>query len=117
MAEKRRTQRIQPYVARCRVVAGERRLGGYLADLSPRGVRVSCEAPPPVPGEAVILEVRFGRQPGYSRLPAEVKWVKASAEGGGSHVFGLTFTGVTPEEQRVVEAVVEEFHRRAAQLQ
>ena len=117
MAEKRRTPRIQPYVARCGVVAGERRLAGYLADLSPRGARVSCEAPPPVPGEAVVLEVRFGRQPRYSRLPAEVKWVKASAEGALGHTFGLTFTGVTPEEQRVLESVVEEFHRRAAQLQ
>ncbi len=114
--EKRRTERIQPYVAPCRIVAGERRIPGYLADLSPAGARVLCDVVPPPKGGSVVLEVRFGRQVRYSRLPAEVKWVQPAAEKGAPHAFGLTFTGVTPEEQLVLESVLEEFRRRAAML-
>jgi hypothetical protein len=115
-SEKRRTPRIQPYVAPCRVATGERRLRGYLADLSSAGARVSCDGPAPAVGARVVLEVRFGSQVRHSRLPAEVKWVRADEEVGGRHVFGLTFSGVGAEEQRVLDSVVDEFRRRAELL-
>ena len=114
MPEKRRTLRIQPYVAPCRVVVGERRIPGYLADLSVRGAQVSCQGAPPQVDDSVVLEVRFGRQVRHSRLAAQVKWLNATPQGG--HAFGLTFTSVTPQEQAILESVVEEFRKRAAQI-
>lgn len=113
--EKRTTPRIAPFVAPCRLVEGERRLPGYLTDLSLKGARVSCDAEPPQPGTTVVVEVRFGHEVRFSHLDAEVKWVKAGS-GEGGHSLGLTFTGVTPEEQQVLESVVGEFGRRASQL-
>jgi len=114
--EKRRTPRIRPYVAPCRIVDGERRVRAYMADLSPAGVQVSCDMTPPSVGSFVVVEVRFGSQVRYSRLPAEVKWVRPRSAPGSPHVLGLTFAGVTAEEQGVLESVLEEFRRRAAQL-
>jgi hypothetical protein len=114
--EKRRTPRIQPYVAPCRLATGERRLRGYLADLSPAGARVSCDGPAPAVGATVVLEVRLGREPRHSRLPAEVKWVRADEEVKGRHLFGLTFSGVDDEEQRTLQSAVDEFRRRAELL-
>jgi hypothetical protein len=115
-AEKRRTPRIQPYVAPCRVLEGTRRLTGYLADLGYHGARVHCQVPPPAAGAAVVLEVRLRRGASRSRLPGEVKWVRARSGEAGGHMFGVTFNGLTAEQQRVVESVVEEFRRRAAEL-
>jgi c-di-GMP-binding flagellar brake protein YcgR len=113
-SEKRRTPRIQPYVAPCRVATAERRLRGYLADLSPAGARVSCDGPAPAPGTRVELEVRLGAQLRQFRLPAEVKWIRADAEG--RHVFGLTFGDVGADARAALESVVEEFRRRAELL-
>ncbi len=113
-SEKRRTLRIQPYVVPCRITAGARRLPGYLTDLSTKGARVSCDVEPPAAGR-VILEVRFGRQVRYSRLPAEIKWTHPPSASE-SHTLGLTFDGVTAEEQAILESVVAEFQRRAEQL-
>jgi hypothetical protein len=115
--EKRRTQRIEPFVAPCRVVVeGSRRVPGYLADLSPKGARVACDIEPPKPGVAVVLEVRFGRQVRYSRIPAEVKWANPAPDKGTTHWFGLTFTGISADEQAALDSVVDEFQRRASQL-
>jgi hypothetical protein len=114
--EKRRTPRIQPYVAPCRIVEGSKRFPAYLADLSPLGARITCDVEPPVPGTHVVIEVRFGRQVRFSRLRAEVKWIRPGAAPGDPSMFGLIFSGVTAEEQRVLEAVVEEFRKRAEQL-
>ncbi|MBI3932916.1 MAG: PilZ domain-containing protein [Acidobacteria bacterium] len=116
MKEKRQAPRIQPYVAPCRVVESERRIPGYVTDLSTMGARISADVPPPDPGTPVVLEIRFGRQLRHSRLAAEVKWIRPAAATGESHSFGITFTGVTAEEQRALESVVEEFQRRAAQI-
>lgn len=113
--EKRRAARIQPFVAPCRLAAGGRRLPAYLADLSPLGARVTCDAVPPSPGASVVLEVRFGRQVRHSRLAAEVKWVKAM--GDGSHFLGLTFTAMSPSERELLESVVAEFQKRADELE
>lgn len=114
-AEKRQTPRIAPYVAPCRVVVGARRVPAYLTDLSSKGARVSCDVEPPREGETVVIEVRFGRQVRYSRLTAEVKWVVAAGGEGGAS-FGLTFAGLSAEEQAVLESVMEELQRRASLL-
>jgi hypothetical protein len=118
MAEdKRRTPRIQPFVAPCRVLEepGPRGLAGYLTDLSPRGAQVATQGLPPVPEAAVVLEVRLGPDASATRVPARVKWVRA-AEHGDWHAFGLVFEAVDPGEQQVLDSVVEDFRRRAAQL-
>ena len=115
--DKRRTPRIQPFVAPCRVLEepGPRPLAGYLTDLSTRGAQVSTQGLPPVPETAVVLEVRLGSEAAARRLPARVRWVRA-AEHGDWHSFGLTFEAVSTAEQRLLEAVVEEFRRRADAL-
>jgi hypothetical protein len=115
--DKRRTPRIQPFVAPCRVLEepGPHPLAGYLTDLSPRGAQVSTQGLPPAPEAAVVLEVRLGSEPAVARLPARVKWVRA-AEHGDWHAFGLTFEAISAAEQSMLETVVEEFRRRAAQL-
>jgi hypothetical protein len=113
--EKRRTARIQPFVAPCRLSEGARRLSGYVTDLSTRGAQVSADGPPPTPDAHVVLEVRLSAAADPVRLPAVVKWVRP-AEEGESYAFGLTFIGTTPEDQKALDAVVEEFRRRAEQL-
>ena len=117
MEDKRRTPRIQPFVAPCRVLEepGPRAQAGYLTDLSPRGAQVATQGLPPVPEAGVVLEVRLGPDATATRLRARVKWVR-SAEHGDWHAFGLVFEAVSPAEQRVLESVVEDFRRRAAQL-
>lgn len=113
-SEKRQTPRIRPFVASCNVVDKERRVSGYLTELSPDGARIQCSEEPPPPGSPVVLEVRLGRRMVRSRLAASVKWVGEVA--GGGWVFGLTFGEIGSEERDLLEAVVEEFRRRAAEL-
>lgn len=115
--DKRQTPRIQPFVVPCRVLEepGPRPLAGYLTDLSPRGAQVSSRGLPPAPEAAVVLEVRLGSEPVATRLPARVKWVRA-AEHGDWHTFGLTFEGISAAEQGLLDSVVAEFRRRAAQV-
>lgn len=114
--EKRRAPRIQPYVAPCRVVHAGRRLPGYVVELGPLGARVSCDEEPPAPGEPVVLEVRFSRGAVHSPLPAEIKWTRPPGAAGGAHLVGLTFRDVSPDHQRVLDGVLDEFRRRAALL-
>ena len=114
--EKRRTPRIQPFVAPCQVVAGEARTAGYITELSLEGARVSTDADPPALDEGVVLEVRLPRQPARSRLSGRVKWARAADEGKRGHVFGVTFEGLSPEEQANVASVLADFRRLAAEL-
>lgn len=114
--EKRKAPRIQPYVAACRIVHGGRRIPGYVTDLGPLGARISCDEEPPASGEPVVLEVRFSRHALHSLLPALIKWKRPPGEQAETFVVGLTFSGVSPEHQRVLEGVLEEFRRRAALL-
>ena len=111
--EQRRSQRIQPFVAPCRLVEGGRHLSGFVVELSVHGARISCEEEAPSVGDRFVLEVRLGKQVAHSHIACEVKWVKSRD---GRHDFGLTFTKVEPEDQRVLEEIVEEFKRRASQL-
>ena len=113
MNEQRKTLRIQPFVAPCRVVAKERALPGYLTDLSEAGARVTCEAEPPAQAATVTLELRIGRAPTRSRLLARVEWVRAQ-EGGS--VFGLSFAELEGEQQTALKAVVAEFQRMASEI-
>jgi hypothetical protein len=114
--EKRRTPRIQPFVAPCQVVAGETRISGYVTELSLEGARVSCDDDPPAADSQVVLEVRLPRQATRSRLNGRVKWARAADEGRRGHVFGVTFEGLGAEEQANVAAVLAEFRRLAAEL-
>jgi hypothetical protein len=112
--EKRHTQRIQPFVAPCRYVLGEERLPGFLTDISERGGRIHTEVEPPAVGTALTVEARLGRKATPLRLPGTVRWSRPAPRGG--FLFGLLFEGVSPEEQAALEAVVDEFRRRAASI-
>jgi hypothetical protein len=68
-----------------------------------------------VPESAVVLEVRLGIEPAPRRLPARVRWVRA-AEHGDWHAFGLTFEAMSMAERQLLEAVIEDFRRRAETL-
>jgi hypothetical protein len=114
MLEKRHNDRIQPFVAACRYVVGGQRLPGFLTDLSSGGARIHSDVEGPTVGTPVIVEVRMGRQATHVHLPATVRWGKPSSRGG--FVFGMNFDGIGGEEQRVLDGVIEEFRRRAAQL-
>lgn len=114
--EKRKAPRIQPYVASCRLVHGARRIPGYLTDLSRLGARISCDEEPPPSPESIVLEVRFSRRAVHFPLPAVVTWSRPPATANESFVVGLTFSGVSVEQERVLEGVLDEFRRRAALL-
>jgi Tfp pilus assembly protein PilZ len=113
--EKRRTPRIQPFVAPCHVAAGARRMAAYLTDLSLEGARIACDAEVPALEEWVTIEVRLPREAERSSLPGRVKWAQP-AETRKGHVFGITFEGMSPEAQGTVARVMAEFRRLAAEL-
>ncbi len=112
--EKRQEPRIQPFVAACRYVEGERRIAGFLTDLSRAGARIHADVEGPAEGATITVEVRMGRMATHVRLPAKVRWSKPSSRGG--FVFGVSFDGIASEEQKILDGVIEEFRRRAAQL-
>jgi hypothetical protein len=114
MGKKRQNERIQPFVAACRYVAEGQRIPGFLTNLSNGGARIHSDVEGPPAGTAVTVEVRLGRQATPVRLPATVRWEQPSKRGG--FVFGVSFDGVGADEQRVLDHVIEEFRRRAAQL-
>ena len=113
--EKRRTPRIQPFVAPCHVVDGERRTAGYVTELSLEGARVACDGDAPAVEMPVVLEVRLPRQAARSRLTGRVKWTQP-AEGREGHTFGVTFEGMSADERASVATVLDEFRRLAAEL-
>jgi hypothetical protein len=113
--EKRRTPRIQPFVAPCHVATGTRRISAYLTDLSFDGARLACDAEPPALEDWVTVEVRLPRQLERSSLPGRVKWVQP-AEGRKGHAFGITFEGLSASGQATVGSVLAEFRRLAAKL-
>jgi hypothetical protein len=113
-SNRRRMQRIPPFVAPCRYVVGEKRLAAFLTDLSRVGGRVNTESEPPMVGTDVTIELRVARQPVALRLPGNVIWAKKSSRGG--FVFGVSFDGVGEDQQRALDALVEGFLRRAASI-
>jgi hypothetical protein len=114
--EKRRSPRIQPYVAPCKVLDRARRVSGYVMDLSPTGARIMVENEPPAPGATIVIEVRFARESPHSILPGQVRWVKGPEGPKPTFTFGMTFEGLTGEQGLVLGRVVEEFRRRAEEL-
>jgi hypothetical protein len=113
--EKRRGDRIQPFLAPCRVIHGSRRFAGHLVELSLEGGRVACKQAPPPAEASIVLEVRFGKNPGRTRLPAQVRWSGRQPDAQDGHLFGVTFAA-GEEGARAVEAALDEFRRRAAAL-
>jgi hypothetical protein len=112
--EKRQDQRIQPFVAACRYVEGEQRVAGFLTDLSGAGARIHADVEGPARETRITVEVRMGQVATHVRLPAVVRWSKPSSRGG--FVFGVSFEGIGADEQKILDGVIEEFRRRAAQL-
>jgi hypothetical protein len=112
--EKRRAPRIPPFVASCRYVLGEARHVGFLTDLSRSGARVHADGEVPPGGTTLVVEVKLGGKATHVRIPATVRWGDRSPRGG--VVFGVSFDGIGPAEQKVLDDVIEEFRRRAAQL-
>ena len=113
-AEKRRVSRIAPYVTPCRVSANGRRFSAFMADLSSKGARVSCDQDCLAVGDEVTIEARLGRRVGHVHLPGVVAWVQPAAQG--SAHFGVRFNELPPEDLKLVEDVVQEFQRLAARL-
>ena len=101
-------------MARCRYVLGEDRVPGFLTDISRAGGRVHTEAAPPAVGARVTVEARLGHKALPVRLAATVRWTGSSPRG--ESVFGVSFDGIGPEEQGILDGVVAEFERRAASI-
>jgi hypothetical protein len=112
--EKRRTPRLQPFVVPCRYVVDDRREDAFITDISERGARIQTDVEPPATGAVVNVEARLGRQAAALRMPGTVRWSRPSARGG--FVFGMRFEGATPDAQRALDGVIEEFKRRAASI-
>jgi hypothetical protein len=103
-------------VAPCRLrLADGRTLSAYVLDVSPRGARVACDQDVAA-GSAMVMELRLGSRGGWSRLPGEVKWCKRRTTARARYVFGLTFAGVSADQQALLDGALEEFRRRADQL-
>jgi PilZ domain len=114
--EKRQASRIEPFVIPCRVLHKTRRFVGHLVDLSVRGARLASEEELPKKGSRIVIEARFGASPVHTRLSAEVKWVKKVVRPLTGQMAGITFRGMTEQQQLAVEFVLYEFRRRAAAL-
>jgi len=111
--EKRSLARIQPFIARCVITWGQRRLVAYITDLSLGGVQVACDEPPPPADADVALEARFDPRAEPTRLAARVRWGKPADRG---HTCGLTFEGLGPQEESILQAVIERILRQADRL-
>lgn len=111
---RRRSQRIQPFVAPCRYVVAEERVAGFLTDLSREGGRVTTDAEPPPVATPIVVELRVPRQPLALRLAATVRWAGPSERGG--FVFGVSFDRAGADERKALEALVDDFLRRAASI-
>jgi len=112
--DKRKAERVQPFVVRCLIVDGPRRLAGYLTDLSATGAQVAVEGQPPAAGASVVVEVRLGRGAAAAaqRLPAMVQWARGEKP---PPSFGVTFQ-ITDEERQTIEAVLADIRRRAEEI-
>lgn len=114
--EQRRGERIQPFLAPCRVIHEERRFAAHLIELSLGGGRVACRALPPPAGATVVLEVRFDPGVERTRLLAEVRWARRLPDSEDGHMFGVTFATAESDAERTVAEAIEQFRLRAATL-
>jgi hypothetical protein len=113
--EQRRTPRIQPFIAPCTIRDGPGESRGFVVDLSVAGARIALETPLPAPGARVLLEVRFSRRPPML-LAGRVQWTRRADEPDRTHKFGVTFEDVSAEQAALLQEVIDEFQRRAAEL-
>lgn len=111
---RRQSERIQPFVTPCRYVVAEERVPGFLTDISRHGGRVHTDVEPPGVGTSLTVELRLARQPVALCLPATVRWARPEERGG--FVFGVSFDGAGPDEQKALDSLVEGFLRRAASI-
>jgi hypothetical protein len=114
--EQRKGERIQPFLAPCRVLHDGRRFAAHLIELSLGGGRVACRALPPPAGAAVVLEIRFEHGAERTRLPAEVRWARRLPDSEDGHMFGVTFAHADASGERTVAEAIEQFRLRAATL-
>lgn len=115
--EKRKTSRVGPYVAPCKIASEATRISAYVLDLSQSGAHVSSKRSPPGPGAGVTLELRLAGSLSASKISAVVRWVQPPfGGGGGMYHFGLGFDALDAETAKVLDAVLEDFRRRAAEL-
>ena len=112
--DKRATARVQPFVVRCLIVDGARRLAAYLTDLSATGAQVTVEGEPPAAGASVVVEVRLGREAAARRLPATVQWAR-DEDPPPPPSFGVVFR-IGEDDRRAIEAVLADVRRRASQI-
>ena len=110
--DKRGAARVQPFVVRCLVVDGDRRLPAYLTDLSATGAQVRVEGEPPAAGASVVVEVRLGRDAAARRLPATVRWARDD-EPPPPPTFGVVFR-IGDEDRRAIQAVLADVRQRAS---
>ena len=110
--DKRGAERVQPFVVRCLIVDGARRLPGYLTDLSATGAQVTVEGEAPAAGAPVVVEVRLGREATARRLAATVQWARDQTP---APSFGVTFQ-ITDEDRQAIEAVLADVRRRASEI-
>ncbi|MET0552345.1 MAG: PilZ domain-containing protein [Vicinamibacteria bacterium] len=114
--EQRRGERIQPFLAPCRVIHDGRRFAAHLIELSLGGGRVACRATPPPAGASVLLEVRFETGAPRTRLAAEVRWARRLPDSEDGHMFGVTFAHAEEGGEHSVAEAIEQFRLRAATL-
>jgi PilZ domain-containing protein len=114
--DKRASARVQPFVVRCLIVDGVRRLAGYLTDLSATGAQVTVEGEPPAAGASVVVEVRLGRDPAATarRLAGTVQWARDATPSPPAS-FGVVFR-IAEEDRRAIEAVLADVRQRASLL-
>jgi len=113
--DKRGSARVQPFVVRCLIVDGARRLPAYLTDLSVTGAQVTVEGEPPAAGTSVVVEVRLGRDAAAARrLPATVQWARGD-DPPPPPSFGVVFR-IGEDDRRAIEGVLADVRQRASQI-
>jgi hypothetical protein len=103
-------------VCPCKLIEGDKRLNGYLTDLSVEGARISCDAPLLPSTQSLGIEVRFSRRGPATRLSGRVQWRSPGKKSGEAAVLGVTFEEASAGERAVLESVVQQFRQRAALL-
>jgi hypothetical protein len=64
-----------------------------------------------------MLEVRFSRRGASVKLPARVVWAGPGTRPDEETSFGVSFDGISPEDQEVLDTVLGEFRSMAALLE
>lgn len=114
--DKRTAARVQPFVVQCGVREGDTQHSAYLTELSIAGARVVTFREAPASGAQLMLEVRFSGQLESVNLPARVVWTRPASPPEDAS-FGVSFDGISIDDRRVLDTVLGEFRRMAAQIE